>query len=196
MASAAVMSLAGTGLTVTGTGSFTGTTTIGSTSSNVYLSVENNTAATANVTLWNAAGSGDNVFAALYTEGGGTLRGSIDFNRGGTAVRYNTTSDMNLKTLIGDAPAKKSIEKIMGIRLREYFWNADETKKPQIGPFAQELYETFPGAVSRGGDDPTVEKYKPWGVDKTAPVFHLVAVAQTHESRLAALEQRIKQLEQ
>lgn len=144
------------------------------------------------MTAWNSSDSSDNIWIYWVEGSGGTSRGSIDYNRGGAVVRYNTSSDMTMKTLIGDAPLQKSKDIIMGIRLREFYWNHDETQRPQIGPFAQELYETFPGAVSVGGDyvvtdeqGNEVTKYKPWAVDKTAPVFHLVAVAQDHEAQIA-----------
>lgn len=156
---------------------------------------------------WSAAAAGDNVFHAFYTEASITQRGSIDYNRAGGLVRYNTTSDKTLKTRIGPAPMAKSLEILDGIVLEEYFWNDDPTEKPQIGPFAQDLQTVFRGAVTEGGwydeeigarteqrlvseatdDRPaeyeTVEveparterRYRPWAVDRTAPVWHLVA---------------------
>jgi hypothetical protein len=51
---------------------------------------------------WNQATSGDNVFQQFYTEGGGgTLRGSIEFNRTAGLVAYNTTSDYRAKDIYG-----------------------------------------------------------------------------------------------
>jgi hypothetical protein len=190
---------------------------------------------------WNQATSGDNVFITFYTEGGvGTLRGSIDYNRTGGLTRYNTTSDATLKNILGDSDGAKSVEILNSTRIREYAWKDDETQKPQIGVIAQELYETYKGAVSVGGDyevtipavteqrvvseavldedgneieaavyetvetepERTETKYRPWGVDKTAFTFHLVAGWQAHEKlikqqaeTIAALEARIAALE-
>jgi hypothetical protein len=94
-------------------------------------------------TIWNTASTGNNVFEVFYTNSSITGRGSIDFNRAATLTRYNTTSDVNLKNIIGDSDKQKSIEILNSTRIREYSWKEDETNKPQIGVIAQELYETF-----------------------------------------------------
>jgi hypothetical protein len=105
------------------------------------------------IQFWNQATSGDNGFATFYTEGGaGSLRGSIDYNRGAGLTRYNTTSDATLKNIIGDSDGAKSVEILNSTRIREFAWKDDSTQKPQIGVIAQELYETYKGAVSVGGD--------------------------------------------
>jgi hypothetical protein len=51
--------------------------------------------------FWNAATSGDNVFSYFRTEGGGTVRGSVQYNRAGGLTAYNTTSDYRAKDIIG-----------------------------------------------------------------------------------------------
>jgi hypothetical protein len=155
----------------------------------------------------NAATTGDNLWQRFYTEAGYTTqRGSIDFNRAGGLTRYNTTSDGTLKTILGDAPQDKSVGILKSTRLREFFWNEDSTKHAQIGPIAQELHTTFKGAVSVGGwteeeeigdgeDRYTRKRYIPWGVDKTAFTFHLVAGWQAHEEQIANLTERLAALE-
>jgi hypothetical protein len=51
---------------------------------------------------WNQATSGDNKFVEFYTEGGGgTLRGSITYNRAGGLTAYNVTSDYRAKDISG-----------------------------------------------------------------------------------------------
>jgi len=105
-----------------------------------------------NTVLWNAGTSGDNIFVGLYTEGSITFRGGIDYNRAGGLVRYNTSSDAVLKNIIGDSDLSKSVGILASTRIREYSWKDDPTNKPQIGVIAQELYETFKGAVSVGGE--------------------------------------------
>jgi hypothetical protein len=186
------------------------------------------------IRVWNTATSGDNTFIGFATETAYTGRGSIDYNRGAGLVRYNTSSDATLKNIIGDSDGAKSVEILNSTRIREFTWKNDETQKPQIGVIAQELYETYKGAVSVGGDvekerDVTEEveeeytdengetqtrtvtkvvgketytEYRPWGVDKTAFTFHLVAGWQAHEKlikqqaeTIAALEARIAALE-
>jgi hypothetical protein len=205
----------------------------------VVFKVESETAGEALI-LWNNATSGNNLFQEFATEASLTVRGSIDYNRGAGLLRYNTTSDATLKNIIGDSDGAKSVEILNTTRIREFAWKDDEAQKPQIGVIAQELYETYKGAVSVGGDHEetipavteqrlvseavldengneieaavyeTVEveperketKYRPWGVDKTAFTFHLVAGWQAHEKlikqqaeTIAALEARIAALE-
>jgi hypothetical protein len=197
--------------------------------------VVNATTANTNcVQCWNQATTGNNEFILFYTEGGGgSLRGSVDYNRGAGLTRYNTTSDATLKNIIGDADGKRSLEILNSTRIREFAWKDDPTQKLQIGVIAQELHETFKGAVSVGGDyeitvpavteqrlvseavldkegkeieaavyetvevepERTETKYRPWGVDKTAFTFHLVAGWQTHEKKIAEQQARIETLE-
>jgi hypothetical protein len=54
-----------------------------------------------NISLWNSATSGNNVFVQFYTETSITARGSISYNRGAGLVAYNTTSDYRTKDIIG-----------------------------------------------------------------------------------------------
>ena len=162
-----------------------------------------NAAASGPLDMLNTATSGNNVFSNFFTEARGapTTRGSIDFNRAAGLTRYNTTSDATLKNLIGDADGVKSVELLSTTRIREYAWKSDLDQKPQIGVIAQELYETFKGAVSVGGEkeDGT---YRPWGVDKTAFTFHLIAGWQAHQkiieeqqAIITALTARVEALE-
>ena len=145
---------------------------------------------------WQATTSGDNVFCTFYTETSLTYRGSIDYNRGSNVVRYNTTSDINLKNIIGDSDKQKSIDILNSTKIREYSWKDDKSNKPQIGVIAQELYETYKGAVSKGSDDELfgTEDYKTWGVDKTAFTFHLIAGWQKHEQIINDLQAQIEEL--
>jgi hypothetical protein len=145
---------------------------------------------------WNNADSGDNLFMRFFFNSGGGTAGSIDYNRAGGVTRYNTTSDANLKNIIGDSDKSKSVEILNTTKIREYSWKEDETNKPQIGVIAQELHDTFKGAVSVGSDDELLgtEDYQPWGVDKTAFTFHLIAGFQEHERIIKELQEQINQL--
>lgn len=138
---------------------------------------------------WHSATSGDNLFIGFYTEATPTLRGSVDYNRAGVVTRYNTTSDATMKNVFGDAPSAKSLAILDSTKLREYAWKDDPTQKAQIGVIAQELHETFPGAVSVGDEN------RLWAVDKTAFTFHLIAGYQAQKARIEALEARIAALE-
>jgi hypothetical protein len=102
--------------------------------------------------FWNSGTTLDNLFIEFITETSYTSRGFIDYNRVGGLVRYNTSSDATLKNIIGDSDGAKSVEILNSTRIREFAWKDDETQKPQIGVIAQELYDTYKGAVSVGGD--------------------------------------------
>jgi hypothetical protein len=159
---------------------------------------KNETSAQQSLFLWNSATSGNNLFIEFGTEGAGSLavRGSIDYNRAAGLVRYNTTSDVNLKNIIGDSDKTKSIGILNSTKIREYSWKDDESNKVQIGVIAQELYETYKGAVSVGSSDELLgtEDYKPWRVDKTAFTFHLIAGFQEHEKIIKELQSQIESL--
>jgi hypothetical protein len=148
------------------------------------------------INVWANSGGGNNPFIGFLTDGG-TQRGNIDFNRGAGQVRYNTTSDANLKNIIGDSDKQKSVDILYSTKIREYSWKDDETNKPQIGVIAQELYETFKGAVSEGSKQELFgsEDYKQWSVDKTAFTFHLIAGWQEHERLIQELTARLEILE-
>lgn len=144
--------------------------------------------------FWHQLGSGNNVFQEFFTDASPTQRGSIDFLRGSTLTRYNTTSDGTLKNVIGMADPKKSLDLVMGAKIRSFTWKDDPENKPQIGVIAQEEYEHFSGSVSVGGknEDGT---YKPWGVDKTAYTWHLVSVCQQQQKEIELLKERLTILE-
>lgn len=133
----------------------------------IAASLVNNpsTSATQVLDLWNQKTSGDNGFIAFLTEGSVTARGSIDFNRGGTAVRYNTTSDRRLKANIRDFAAE-TWRILRGALPRTYEWR--ETGATAHGYIAQVLHRLYPDAVKRGG------RTTPWMVDnsKMVPVLH------------------------
>jgi hypothetical protein len=144
---------------------------------------------------WNSAASGNNTFAIFYTEASPSSVGSIDFNRASTLTRYNTTSDATLKNIIGDSSGEESVSILKNTKIRDYTWKKDSTNKVNVGVVAQELYEVFKGAVSVGGDIVSkdsegndITTYRPWGVDKTAFTFHLVAGWKAHEKLIQDLK--------
>jgi hypothetical protein len=177
----------------TDTGFYGRINSIATTTSAVFLTSNG----TSNVIdVWANSGGGNNPFVGFITDGG-VQRGNIDYNRGANVVRYNTSSDANLKNIIGDSDKQKSVDILNSTKIREYSWKDDETNKSQIGVIAQELYATFKGAVSKGSDDEDFgnEDYKNWGVDKTAFTFHLIAGWQEHERLIQELTARLEILE-
>lgn len=130
---------------------------------------------------WNADTTGNNIFCDFGTEGTYTSRGSIDYNRGGTAVRYNTTSDERLKTNIVSAPSAGSL--IDAIQVRSFDWK-ENGHHVVHGFIAQELNTVAPEAVSEGSET------RSWGVDPSKLVPMLVKEIQELRQRVAALEAR------
>lgn len=161
--------------------------------------------------IWHKATSGNNLLLEFATESGTSAsRGGIAYNRGSSILQYNTTSDGTLKTIVGDADSDKSLQiiKDYAAACKDYYWNHDKSKKIQIGPIAQELHKVFPGAVSVGGEyeedenGKKVTKYRPWAVDKTAAVNHLVITVakqqqqiEQQQSLIESLEKRLEKLE-
>jgi len=147
--------------------------------------------------FWSNDSSGNNIFQTFVTDSGSIIRGTIDYNRTGGVTRYNTTSDGNLKNIIGYSNKQKSSDILNSTKIREYSWKDDETNKSQIGVIAQELYETFKGAVTKGSDAELLgtEDYKQWGVDKTAFTFHLIAGWQKHEQMIQEQQALITSLQ-
>lgn len=177
-------------------------TSYSTTESAMLVTDSSNATAYYPLTVWQTATTGNNLFVAFATDGTISVRGNIDFNRGAAQVRYNTSSDATLKNIIGDAPRQKSIDILNSTKIREYSWKDDPTNKPQIGVIAQELYETFKGAVSVGGEETVADeegnktqRYRPWAVDKTAFTFHLVAGFQHLFERLQTQQALIEQLQ-
>lgn len=130
----------------------------------------------------NTATSGDSGFIRFATDnsGLGTERGSIDYNRGGGAVRYNTTSDAKLKNNF--APAGSAIELAMLIPVESFDW-IESGHHVEFGYVAQRLNEHFPDAVSKGDV---------WQVDRSSliPVLHRAlqevnADLQRHKAKVA-----------
>lgn len=155
--------------------------------------------------LHNNATSGDNQFLEFGTEASFTARGSIDYNRGGGAVRYNTTSDAAFKANVADAKEETKaalIKSVTDIKLREYEM-VDNPGEVTHGLVAQELFEAYPNAVSPGYEreivinEETGEKRTetvPWMYDRSMLVLPLLAAVQEQAKRIEALEARVGKL--
>jgi hypothetical protein len=87
----------------------------------------------------------------------GNLIGSV-WQATASSVTYSTTSDKRLKTNIRDT--KFGLQAVNKIEVKDY--NFIGSKEEQTGFVAQQLYDVFPEAVTKGGDDP---KTRPWMVD-------------------------------
>jgi hypothetical protein len=115
--------------------------------------------------FWNVLTSGNNIFANFLTETSPTIRGSIQYNRSGGLVVYNTTSDYRAKTVNGsvqNALAKVALLKPSTGRMNGATEDIDFF-------VAHELQEVVPSAVTGEKDavnEDSTPKYQM--VDKSA----------------------------
>lgn len=139
--------------------------------------------------FWNTATSGNNVLTDFYTDaGGGSFRGSIDYDRASGQVRYNTTSDQRLKTEIQDAPS--ALPLINAVRVRSFNW-AESGAHVTHGVIAQELAGVEPRAVSEGTDNPDGTMQRPWGVDTAVLVPALIKAVQELSAEVTQLKAQL-----
>lgn len=129
----------------------------------------------------NTATAGDNFFVSFGTEASYTARGSINYNRAGGLVSYNTTSDARRKKNIKNS-TRDSGSIIDAILVREFDW-IDSNNHVDHWFVAQELHGVFPLAVTRGGDE------SDWAIDPSKLVPLLVHEIKSLRGRVAALEQ-------
>ena len=87
------------------------------------------------------------------------LSGNISANAATT--NYNTTSDRRLKEYIVDSAL--GLDTLLKIRVRDFSFIGDADHRNIQGFIAQELYDLYPDAVTKGDDGNQVEKQ--WAVD-------------------------------
>lgn len=118
----------------------------------------------------------------------------IVFQNGANSVSYNTTSDIRLKNILGNS--SKGLNDLMSIKIYDYFYKDDPSKKVVVGFAAQELNEVFPQSVTppRPGseNDP---RSNPWMVDYGSLTPLLIKAIQDQQKIIEGLEKRIEQLE-
>jgi hypothetical protein len=119
--------------------------------------------------------------------------GSISTN--GTATTYNTTSDIRLKENIVDT--RYSIDNLLKIRVKDFNFRNDVTKKVNTGFIAQELYNIFPDAVTVPENDNGI-----WQVDYGRVTPLLVKAIQDQQLQIntlkeenTSLKEQIKEIE-
>lgn len=146
--------------------------------------IQNNSAGDV-IALHHTATSGNNLLAQFVTDASST-RGSIDYNRAGGVVRYNTTSDRRLKTNIEDAEDAGKI--IDGIKVRQFDWKEPGLDHVEHGFIAQELQKHVPAAVREGDHGNKMDDI--WQVDVSRLVPILVKEIQSLRARVLALESK------
>jgi hypothetical protein len=137
--------------------------------------------------FWNDATSGDNVFVNFYTETGGTLRGTITYNRAGGLVAYNTTSDYRSKDIFG--PVQNSGATIDALKVYEGQMKGASQSRPML--VAHEAQEHAPYAVTGEKDavnEDGTPKYQQMDVSALVPL--LLAEIQSLRARVAQLESK------
>lgn len=119
--------------------------------------------------------------------GNGTLAGNVRIVAG--ALEYHSVSDRRLKENIKNT--RYTIEDLMKIGVFDYNYKNNASKTPTTGFIAQDLYEAFPEAVSKGGED---VKTNPWSVDygKLTPL--LVKAVQDQQKEIAALKAQLQEM--
>jgi len=132
------------------------------------------------INVWNPATTGDNIFAQFNTEGGaGLARGTVDYNRAGSAVRYNTTCDGRLKTKNGAPRYDPTWIGNVAACIYDVTWK--ETGYRVDTFVAQDLHQVEPDAVKKGDDAAALEYDADgkllsniWGVDPSKLIAKIV----------------------
>ena len=134
---------------------------------------------------WNSSTTGDCSFMYFYTEATITARGSIDYNRAGGLVRYNTTSDYRAKDIIG--PVQDPGATIDALKVYEGVMKGATQSRPML--IAHEAQAHAPYAVSGVKDEVNEDgtpKFQQIDVSSLVPL--LLAEIQSLRARVAALE--------
>jgi hypothetical protein len=127
--------------------------------------------------------SGDNLLVTFLTEaGGGTQRGSIDFDRVGVTLRYKTTSDQRLKKNFKPAPSARSV--IDCVKIESFDWK-ESGQHVEHGVVAQRLNKCAPYAVSKGDV---------WQVDKSTLIPAMIKYMQEQDARISKMEAQLSRM--
>lgn len=96
--------------------------------------------------------SGGAVSGTTYAEYrlSGTVIGSITRNAATSAVLYNTSSDENLKTVIGELDPELAEYVLALVTPMMYSWNEDPDHTPNVGYIAQRVAAAWPQSVELG----------------------------------------------
>ncbi|CAM5999275.1 unnamed protein product [Sphagnum balticum] len=135
----------------------------------------------------NTSGTASYTAMQFFTNGGGTVVGSISVSS--TATAYNTTSDKRLKSNV--QPLVNTGAIIDAIQPVTYNWQFLAGNPSGTGFLAQDLYAVYPDAVTVG-DNGTVDVNgnveQQWSVDYSKLVAPLLSEVQALRKRVAVLE--------
>ena len=124
--------------------------------------------------------------------GEGSYKADIRYETG--ALSLNNMSDFRFKENIVDAPSQWN--KVKNSKLRIFDWK-DKTANNQLGFIAQELYQTIPEAVGKGGDEEQYDgnEKKIWTIAETKLVPAMFGALQEAMAKIEELTARIEALE-
>ena len=117
----------------------------------------------------------------------GTEIGSVR-QTANNSITYATSSDIRLKENI--TQTTYGLSDLMKIEVTDYYFKED-SKRLRTGFIAQQLYEHYPEAVAKGGDD---EKTDPWMVDYGQVTPLLVKAVQEQQVLIQQKDTEIKNL--
>ena len=139
------------------------------------------------ISIWNSADTGNNLFAAFFTESTFDVRGTITYNRSAGQTAYNTTSDRRAKTIYG--PVTNSGQIIDELKVYSGKMNWGTTIYPMM--IADEAQQVTPYCVT-GQPNAVDDKGKPiyQQMDYSALVPLLIAEIKSLRARVAALESK------
>jgi len=162
-----------------------------------FISNTGNTANSHGLQVQGGSQWGGGYIQIFYRGGDGAFVGSIN-QSSASSVAFNTTSDKRLKENVVDTSL--GLDLLTKVKVRDYNYIDDPSKRTLQGFIAQELYDVYPQAVTVGGDDP---KIKPWQVDyaKLTPVLvksvqQLNTESQQKDSEIRNLKARAEIAEQ
>ncbi|MFN8155082.1 MAG: tail fiber domain-containing protein [Bacteroidia bacterium] len=168
------------------------TSKTGSFAARIYNS-GNTTTSTALVVRGCDANGTSGSLLQTFQSGNGTTYGSISFTS--TGISYNTTSDMRLKKNITDSKTGMDVLKKIQIKDYQYIRRGDEVVQ---GFLAQQLYEVYPQAVTKGTDerDENGNLVNPWMVDYSKLTPLLIKSVQEQQEEIEALKAQNEKLMQ
>ncbi|HRH49156.1 MAG TPA: tail fiber domain-containing protein [Panacibacter sp.] len=193
--------------TVAGNADFTGNVGIGTTNSASYkLYVLSNTLNYPAAYIENSHGTlgseglhikaGSNLatgsnFIAFYRPSGTPVGGIQQTSVNG--ITYLTSSDKRLKNIIG--ASQKGLADLMRIKIYDYTFKSDQKKQVLTGFMAQELYEIFPQAVSKPGNNNEPADKNPWMVDYGRVTPLIIKSVQEQQQMIDELKKQNEKLQ-
>lgn len=117
----------------------------------------------------------------------GANRGYVRLTSGG--VSYLTTSDKRLKTNISSTAY--GLKDLVKLNVVDYHYRSDVNSPKSTGFLAQELYDIYPVAVKKGGEDPIKN---PWQVEYALLTPLLVKSIQELNEEILQLKKENQQL--